>query len=139
MTTPPNNSPVEDLISRLEEAEVGSRELDCLIEAWRMALTDDVEFRVVGPPTYDQERFFCGPKSMDWIGYDLLNVSPAYTTSLDAALALVERQGADPGFILSEALEDMGRIGWSTKHPWAPQLAKFVCIALLKSLETPHV
>lgn len=92
---------MQELIARLEAAEAGSRELDCLVDAWRMGLSEEVEFRTVGLPTYEAPRYFCGPKAMDWIGYDLLRTSPAYTTSLDAALALADR--VLPGYEVSVA------------------------------------
>lgn len=46
----------------------------------------------VGPPTYDSNRYFCNPNpEISWIGYDLLNVAPRYTASIDAALELVPK------------------------------------------------
>lgn len=138
--------PVPDmsaLIARLEAAEAGSRELDCLVDAWRMGLSEEVEFRTVGLPTYETPRYFCGPKAMDWIGYDLLRTSPAYTTSLDAALALAER-------VLPEADVWVGRISGQWEADCEPvgceRHARYVdhegstpalalCISVLKAMQ----
>jgi hypothetical protein len=76
------------LAERCEQATGPDRELDCRVAA---AVHPSMagEFRVVGPPTFDEPRYFSGQEGMDWIGYDLLNNAPAYTASLDAAMALI--------------------------------------------------
>lgn len=77
------------LISRVEAASGPDRELDCYLQA---ALEYKQPVRVVGPPAYDPQRYFCNPlPETNWIGYDLLNTTPRYTASLDAAVALVEK------------------------------------------------
>jgi hypothetical protein len=76
-----------NLIARLEAAREGSRELDAMI--WTAVNGKGQPMRRVGPPTYNPERLFCNPDpDMNWIGYDLLNIAPHYTTWLDAALTL---------------------------------------------------
>ena len=78
------------LIERLEAATGPDRELDCRIETIMLTRKTEGRFTVVGPPTYDIPRFFFNPDiSVDWIGYDLLNTSKHYTSSIDAALTLV--------------------------------------------------
>lgn len=77
------------LIARVERLEGPDREVDCLVDA---LVRLRGPFVIVGPPTYDPPRFFCNPNpEIDWIGYDLLNVSPHVTASLDAVVALAER------------------------------------------------
>ena len=79
---------LESLRDRLVAATGPDREIDCYLHA---ALVLRGPVRIIEPPTYDPRRFFCLPTAhaaMDWIGYDLLNVAPAYTASLDAAETL---------------------------------------------------
>lgn len=71
---------MEDLIKRLEAAEVGSRELDCRVVAWAEGVIggehwsdNDLEYAITDPDRT------CNPEHV--------------TTSLDAALALAERVG----------------------------------------------
>jgi hypothetical protein len=78
-----------ELAKRCETASAPDRRLDCEIEAAIGKLKG--EFRVVEPPFYDPERYFSGQEGVDWIGYDLLNVGPHHTASLDAALTLVPK------------------------------------------------
>lgn len=78
----------DELIAALEKAEGPSRELDCYI--WAAVNGKGQAVRIVGEPAYSPQRFFCNPNSeIEWLGYDLLNVAPAYTASIDAALTLV--------------------------------------------------
>ena len=80
------------LIARLEKATGANRELDCRIHALVLDThPGGGRYCVVGQPTYyDEPRHFFSPDpEMDWIGYDLLNVSPHYTSSIDAAMTLV--------------------------------------------------
>jgi hypothetical protein len=63
-----------------------------------------------------------------------------YTTSIDAAVAVAERLGLSVSQILNEALEGpsgegIWATGWDPDKPHAPQIAKFVCIAILKATE----
>lgn len=76
------------LADRVEALAGPDREVDCMItSAAHPSMAG--EWRVVGPPNYDPPRFFSAQKGMDWIGYDLLNNAPFYTSSLDAAMTLV--------------------------------------------------
>lgn len=59
-----------------------------------------------------------------------------YTTSVDAALALVERLKLDPPTILNEALEWLCASGYRPDHPFGPQYALALCIATLEALRT---
>lgn len=92
-----------ELAARCESATGPDRRLDCEIEAAIGKLKG--EFRVVGAPTYDPERYFSGQEGMDWIGYDLLNVGPHHTASIDSALALVPEGWR---WIMREACPDKG-------------------------------
>ena len=76
------------LIEQLEQTTEGSRELDCYI--WGVHKGNGQEVKIVGLPTYQSSRFFCNPNPhIDWVGYDLLNIAPHYTTSIDDALTFV--------------------------------------------------
>ena len=121
-----------DLIKRLEEAEEGSRELDRDISK----LIDKAEWAKCA----NWASMPCGA-SPDVIDRDALRWLPDYTTSLDAALALAERVGLSVSQILNEALEGpsgegIWATGWNRNKPHAPQIAKFVCIAILKATDT---
>lgn len=110
------------LIERLEAAEVGSRELDAAI--W-YALIET-----------------CGGKP----DRDMIDRWPAYTTSLDAALALAERvlPGCCPG--VSQNVHSGVWFSWlGYSDEGVPRLyadafgktaAVSVCIAILKAKET---
>jgi len=132
-------------VERLAAASAGHRILDCHIEAWRMALTEEVEFRTVGHPTYETERYFCGPKAMDWIGYDLLRTAPAYTASLDAALGLAAtvlpgwRYQLDiaPGGSCVLCFDGMGLTDDESHEGQTPALA--LCLAVLKATTASSV
>lgn len=79
------------LIKKLEEAEEGSRELDCLIATyltgieWRDASSKDRPEFAIKKNMSRAERFF-GP----WFSSFIL--VGRYTTSIDAASALVEKK-----------------------------------------------
>lgn len=79
------------VLSALQGAKGPDRELDCCIYAAVHATTGNPgRWSEVGPPTYAERRFFwCPDPEMDWLGYDLLYVSPNYTASVDTCLALV--------------------------------------------------
>lgn len=81
------------LLTRLESGAGSDRELDCRLHVLEMRRPgDDREMHTIGPPTYDPPRHFFNPSpEIDWNGYDLLNNAPPFTSSLDAALSLVER------------------------------------------------
>ena len=91
-----------DLITRLEEAAEGSRELD-------RAIWHELEFDSRGEPT----------------------LCPAYTTSIDAALALAERVGLDGWNTLYAAM-----MNWKAHDPRGPlskTLPLALCLAILKA------
>jgi hypothetical protein len=112
-----------DVIKRLEEAEVGSRELDR--EVWK-ASGDDVYF-----DTLPGDR------------------SAAYTRSLDAAVALVERvlpgingnsHGYDkglhwPGVDAFVSRNNVESGHWIVEAQHATSIPLALCIALLKAVE----
>lgn len=120
-----------ELIARLEAAEVGSQEMDEAIhdaigltkERQCIAgLSDEVGglwmYRFEG--SAPQSAFCC-------------------TSSLDAALALAERVlvrvDYDAVDALSRALIELTIFGFRADKPIAPQLARALCIAILKALE----
>lgn len=110
-----------DLLARLEAAEGADRELDCYVEAFVSRFTSDGQFHIVGPPTYDPQRFFYNPlPSVEWIGYDLLDISPMYTASLDTSLALVER-------VLPEWLKGVQEWSFADRRPWVATLTDPQC------------
>lgn len=81
---------MSELIAKLEAATEGSRELDCLI--WCEINGRGQKMATVGLPDYDPPRYFCNPSpEINWIGYDLLNNAPHYTSKLDDAVALVPK------------------------------------------------
>jgi hypothetical protein len=82
------------IIEALEGAKEGSRELDARVYALVKAYPGEPgRWTEVGPPTFKVIRYFwCPDPKMAWLGYDLLNIAPAWTTSLDAALALVREK-----------------------------------------------
>lgn len=93
MTTTYDIAALEALRDRVREATGPSRELDCLIHVVAMRhqyrCGDKGNFNIVDPPFYAERRFFFNPvPEVEWIGYDLLNISPRYTSSLDACAAL---------------------------------------------------
>jgi hypothetical protein len=128
-----------DLIKRLEEAEEGCRELDgaiAVIFGWTFERRIP-EFKSPKwwPPTELETK-----ERTEAYAYAKAN-PPAFTTSLDAAVALAERVGLSVSQILNEALEGpsgegIWATGWNPDKPHAPQIAKFVCIAILKATDT---
>lgn len=113
-----------DLIARLEGAEAGSLELDREIYLLLRPTADPEEFR----------RMF----KDDSAGFNFWLSAQPVTTSLDAALALAERLGLDVSQILNDTLEGphgdgIWFSGWNAKAPIAPQIARFVCIAILRA------
>jgi hypothetical protein len=120
-----------DLIKRLEEAEAGSRELDCDLAEMLGEVPVDA-FRMHGVMT---GRYGTGPYSA-W-------TAPNYTTSVDAALALVER--VLPGWCWMIERHKNGTVT-AGLHEWnayreADQLtantpALALCAAILKATDT---
>lgn len=132
---------MKELIERLEKATGPDRTLDCRIHAAHIG----GEFVVVGRPTYIPERYFANPNpEINWIGYDLLNVSPAYTSSIDAALTLVPNDL--PAMAQRSIAPDphCALIGRPSKLPGKPSVwrgngatpAIALCIAALKARAT---
>jgi hypothetical protein len=132
---------MSDIITRLEEAAEGSRELDALIWAhfrpekikvtgWGKHYADDsgrtqVEFEL--PPK--RTRTVTGGKS------GMPHAEPV-TTSLDAALALAEQQGLDGWNTLYAAM-----MNWKAHDPRGPlsqTLPLALCLAILKATRTSH-
>jgi hypothetical protein len=135
-----------DLIKRLEEAEAGSRELDALI--WAHFRPEKIKVTGWGKPYADesgrtQVEFHLPPKRTRTVtgGKSGMPHAEPVTTSLDAALALAEQLGLSVSQLLNDALEGPSGEGiWATggnpDKPHAPQIAKFVCIAILKATDT---
>jgi hypothetical protein len=123
-----------DLIKRLEEAEAGSRELDREIAK----LIDKAEWDKCA----NWASMPCGAPP-DVIDRDALRWLPAYTTSIDGALALAER-------VLPEWRPMLrAHTGYWRAHLAAPNLdyandrtgrastpALALCIAVLKATDT---
>lgn len=139
-----------ELIARLEAASEGSRELDALI------------FRAIGAPL--PERFASLKLALEWQddGTALMPVGemrvryepPAYTTSLDAIVALIERsnwklysvdasvdgrpscfiKGPDRLWPADDESDEHFGPGW--EHGRAKSLPLALCIALLRALRT---
>jgi hypothetical protein len=126
-----------DLIKRLEEATAGSRELDALVfQRFGSELPN-----AFGPIRVDLEWQDDGSALMPVGEMQVRFTPPPTTQSLDAALALAERLGLSVSQILNEALEGpsgegIWATGWNPDKPHAPQIAKFVCIAILKATDT---
>jgi hypothetical protein len=103
---------MRELIERLEKAEAGSRKLDAAL--W---------YALVEKPALGEKR-----------DRDMIGRWPAYTTSLDAALALAERLGMDVLEIANEAVEELSRSGWfASATTLVPDLARHACIAILRA------
>jgi len=110
-------STLGEILKRVEAATGPSREIDCYLEAFVARFEPEGRFVTVGPPGYDPPRLFYNPMpAVDWIGYDLLIISPAYTTSIDAAVALIERVvgGRQPGWTYNckAAYDGRGSYNW---------------------------
>lgn len=129
----PSSTPRGSLIARLEDAEVGSRELDAEIAA---ALDGWSGFGLRTSQIEGRPR-----------GSDRFSTPPHYTTSLDAALALVERvlPGWWPGFQKNRGslerkrwaawLDGPHHSGVDAIEVSAATAPLALCIALLKALE----
>jgi hypothetical protein len=96
-----------DLIKRLEEAEAGSRELDALVFR-RFGGPLPKEFAGYGVElTWQADGSATMPVGEMQVRYD----PPAYTTSLDAALALAERVLPGVRVVTDSACRETGRPG----------------------------
>jgi hypothetical protein len=119
-TQPPPRRPDMDsqaLIQRLEAAEVGSRELDAEIGLLIRHDYPHTSAEIIGEGVIRDRAGEYAAKP--------------YTTSLDAALALVERHGLDPWQVLYAAM-----MNWKAHDPrgsLSRELPLAICIALLRS------
>jgi len=122
---------ITSLIEKLEGAEVGSRELDRQIHS---AL-----FGTVWLPWRESARKCWGFSDENRTKVLVYEDYPHdFTTSLDAALALAERLELSVGEILNDALEGPAGVGiwqsgWNGTISTIPQIARFVCIAILRA------
>lgn len=108
---------MDSLIARLEEAEAGSRELDCEVYCAVMPEASMTDTSWSGAVLTDGRKVFAAQ----------------FTTSMDAALALAERLGLNWMVIAREAL--LIADAYPTQRgPGA--LAKFACIAILRAPQT---
>ena len=131
---------LDDLIARVEAAEAGSRELDCMIS---------VELRVLSP------HMDVAPWAVNWTGPYATKggrvylvhsdgslgpnwTPPPLTTSLDAALGLVERKlpgicwGVEIGLGGFDAYVSRNRVG--TGHWLSEAFGKTPALALILAL-----
>lgn len=126
-----------DLIKRLEEAEAGSRELDALVFR-RFGGPLPKEFAGYGVElTWQADGSATMPVGEMQVRYD----PPAYTTSLDAALALAERVLPEWGWYAGGSRgEHCGRLdtpdGCDFEEAYAATPALALCIAVLKATDT---
>ena len=108
-----------DLIARLEAVEAGSRDLN--FDVWLAA-------------TGERPAYPFHPEDGPYIVYGngMWELLPDVTRSIDAAVALVERQGLDPWNTLYAAM-----MHWKAHDPRGPlsrELPLSLCIALLKAI-----
>lgn len=129
------------LIERLEKAEAGSRELDCWIGYHADLLVDDMSWREK-IDKFGIEHALNAATSYSNVWRTQL---PHYSTSIDAAVALVER--LLPGWTIASIGQDDGkrwhaelRKGYRTSYSTvalagSPTPALALCLAALKALE----
>jgi hypothetical protein len=121
-----------DLIKRLKEAETGSRELDALMWPLHPGFK-----RMRGTHFHDDD------KEKAWRAI----AAPAYTTSLDAALALAERVLPGWSWMVRHYAAGQGGRGWTayvckpdtdlvSAGPVGSSPALALCIAILKATDT---
>jgi hypothetical protein len=123
----------DSLISRLEAAEAGSRELD--VALWLMFDPGRIE-RHLGSVRGTWPRGASEAEKAARRASFLDSNAPHFTTSLDAALALAERLDLDVLAITNEAVEALAVSGWSSSlRTLVPELARHACIAILKAKE----
>ena len=135
---------ITSLIEKLEQAEVGSRELDALVH---VAVANDPNTYVVEPSA---ENIFSHKPGWYRTGNDLSCLADPVTTSLDAALALAERVGIRPYQAdasikgkWSWMVVDEARLGDLEANPYArataatPALA--LCAAILRAQSEARV
>lgn len=139
---------ITSLIEKLEGAEVGSRELDALI--WCVFRPEKIKMHGFHEPYGEvrgrtQVSFTLPPNRKRIVTNDRTEYPHAepVTTSLDAALALAERLELSVGEILNDALEGPAGVGiwqsgWNGTISTIPQIARFVCIAILRTQSEAH-
>lgn len=114
-----------DLITRLQEAECGSRELDAEIaKAVGIIVSQNVT------PVHD----YSIPQPCTWSNGSRWRQMPKYSTSLDAALALTAEKHQLVMGILMSAMMDANRAA-STPQEVVAILPRHVVIALLSALK----
>ncbi len=129
------------LAEECEKAAKPDRRLDCLLHVETIR-TPDGTFTEVPPGPWKMTRWFYNPlPSVNWIGYDLLNVAPQYTASIDAALSLVPVRRMwfighmDPTDMrFAATISEIGRIGAKTWRGFHLSPALALCAAVLRVL-----
>lgn len=114
------------LLARVEAATGTDRELDEALYEWSGAKPPSLT--VGGGPYW---------KSPDDGPQHPSILVPRLTASLDASLALCERQkasGIDAAQLLHQALEDLANGGWRDDQPIGPQIALCLLAAMLRDL-----
>lgn len=133
---------IAELIERLEKAEGSDREIDhAITDAFAYFFPfqpDPYSWRTkVGDKYFDTERFGRGGSTSD-------RYVPKYTSSLDAALSLVERKLPGVHWSISNATVKPRANVWMPQ-PTRPIMGPYssgatpalaVCLALLRSLST---
>lgn len=138
----------EKLIERLEAATGPDRELDGLMYGWESGLSPNGGSFMLGGGfqfRHPTKVHPSGPAALYVPGDSV----PAYTASLDAALALVER--VRPGWWWCSRSDDTegayANLGPARTNPnaggpcwraYAPTAPIALCLALLRTLETSH-
>lgn len=132
---------ITSLIEMLEGAEVGSVALNAEI-CWTLERNwaNRIYWRgAMGLPRDLPDEFSRLPRGL---GIASLEAgSPAYTTSLDAALALAERLGHDVFGMMADVIERLERDGWSGFPAPGLQsaLARYFCAAILRAQSEARV
>lgn len=131
-------SRLAELISRLEAAESGSRELDALIAA-------EIEPHLFDSPGFPAERpippfiYDKGENVIRFDGGGLMDVRffPPVTSSLDDAIALADRKCPGLDWALSKSAAHIFA-GVDIFTGKSKNGAIALCIAILKSLQEPR-
>ena len=83
-------------------------------------------------PSYAVEEDIAKALGEPW---DTLQPPPNWTASLDAAITLTERCGEDPTELVPDTIEWLLATGYRRDEPIAPQVARAVCLVLLRALQ----
>ena len=134
---------MDSLIKRLQEAESGAQELDALMAV-----------HVMGWIFHDREQTWELPEGSPWPAYRNKWGVPHWTTSLDAAVALIGEKlpgwkwsagttvgGSGYGCVEDDDQDAEDELGFDG---WASTPALSLCIALLAALQSqdptpPHI